>query len=76
MHLTVNGQQLRIGQLGPDFLILKNPTDHPPSEAEIYMSIDGRARSWFVDLPDGITAGKPETRIARRISAVNGQTAG
>jgi hypothetical protein len=29
MHLTVNGQVLSIGQLGPDFLILRDPTDHP-----------------------------------------------
>jgi hypothetical protein len=65
MHLAVNGYKLTIGQLGPDFLILDHPTDHPPSEAEIHLSIDDRARSWFVDLPDGIIAGQRETRICR-----------
>ena len=53
-----------IGQLGPDFIILDDPADHPASEAEIAMSIDGRPRCWTVHLPDGIAAGKPETRIA------------
>jgi hypothetical protein len=68
MHLTVNGSKLTIGQLGPDFLILDNPTDHSPSEAEISLSIDGDTSRWFVDLPDGIIAGQPETRIVRRPS--------
>ena len=76
MHLTVNGSKLMIGQLGPDFLILDDPTDHPPAEAEICLSIDGEASRWLVDLPDGITAGQPETRITRRSSRSNGSAAG
>jgi len=35
MELSVNGHVLSIGQLGPEFLILRNPADHPPSEAEV-----------------------------------------
>jgi len=76
MHLSVNGHVFLVGQLGPDFLILDDPIDHPPAEAEIRLSIDGRAREWSVDLPDGIIAGKPETRIVRRLSGSNGPTAG
>jgi hypothetical protein len=60
---------LRIGQLGPDFLILDDPADHPPGRAEIIMSIDGRVRRWQIVLPDGISAGKPKTRIASCLSA-------
>jgi len=63
MQLCVNGHFFCIGQLGPDFLILDDPADHPPSEAEIVLSIDGRQRRWAVRLPDGVAAGKPETRI-------------
>jgi hypothetical protein len=63
MHLCVNGHVFSIGQLGPDFLILDDPADHPPSAAEIAFSIDGRERRWTVHLPDGIVAGRPETRI-------------
>jgi hypothetical protein len=64
MHLSVNGHRLRIGQLGPNFIILDDIADHPPSRAEISMSIDGEEERWPVMLPDGISAGTPETRIA------------
>lgn len=64
MHLTVNGQVFSIGQLGPDFLILDDPVDHPPAEGEITFSVDGRVRRWLVRLPDGIVAGSRDTRIA------------
>lgn len=64
MELCVNGFVLSIGQLGPDFLILEETADHPPSDAEITLSIDGDESRWTVILPDGIIAGKPRTRIA------------
>ena len=64
MNLSVNGRTFTIGQLGPDFIILDDPADYPPSEGQIAVSIDGRERRWSVQLPDGVTAGKPETRIA------------
>ena len=74
MHLRVNGHVLAIGQLGPNFIILDDLLDHPPCEGEIFLSIDGRLKSWPVNLPDGLAAGKPETRTAIRLSA-NGSTA-
>ena len=64
MQLCVNGYVLSIGQLGPDFIILENPTDHPPAEAEIAVWIDGRERRWNVQLPEGIKSEKPETKTA------------
>ena len=64
MQLCFNGYVLSIGQLGPDFIILENPTDHPPAEAEIAVWIDGRERRWNVQLPEGINSEKPETKTA------------
>ena len=64
MHLSVNGHVFQIGQLGPDFIILREPVDHPPADGEITFSIDGRERRWFVRLPDGIAADSRDTRIA------------
>jgi hypothetical protein len=64
MQLCVNGHVLSIGQLGPDFIILDDPIDHPPAGAEVAMSIDGRERRWAVQLPDGVSASNPQTRIA------------
>ncbi|MEX1027446.1 MAG: hypothetical protein WD049_05495 [Candidatus Paceibacterota bacterium] len=42
MHLSVNGHVLSIGHLGPGYVILDTPIDHPPTDAEIRMSVDGK----------------------------------
>ena len=76
MQLCIDGYTFAIGQLGPDFIILDQPRDYPPGEAEILLSIDGRVRRWPVQLPDGVTAGKPETRIVQCASGANGSTVG
>ncbi len=65
MELCVSGHTLRIGQLGPDFLILDELANHPPGGAEIIMSVDGRVRRWPVELPDGVSMDRRRTRIAR-----------
>jgi hypothetical protein len=71
INLTVNGFILPVCQLGPNFLVLKTPIEHPPGEAEIAMSIDGREDRWRVRLPDGIQAGKRKTAISK-VLHVNG----
>ena len=63
IHLNVNGYVLRVGQLGPDFVILRDPPNHPPSKGEIVLSIDGEESRWIVHLPNGIIADQPETPI-------------
>lgn len=63
IQLNVNGFSLAVGQLGPEYLILHEPTEHSPADAEIVMSIDGRVRRWNVYLPDGISPSKTRTRI-------------
>jgi hypothetical protein len=60
---VVNGHTFPIGQLGPEFLILRNPADHPPAHGEITMSIDGHVRRWRVHLPDGVSAQSRRTRV-------------
>jgi hypothetical protein len=63
MELCVNGLTFRIGQLGPAFLILDEPTDLPPARGEITVSIDGQVRRWQVQLPEGVS-------ITRQICAI------
>jgi hypothetical protein len=63
MRLIVNGSIFLIGQLGPDFVILDEPMDHPPGTGEISVSIDGHESRWPVQLPAGVAAGEPETRM-------------
>lgn len=62
MALSVNGHVLGVAQLGPDFIVLKDPIDHPAAPAEMALSINGHVKRWPIHLPDGITAGVPETR--------------
>ena len=64
MHLSVNGQTIKIGQLGPTFIILDNAPELAPSQGEITMSIDGSVRQWGVSLPDGISPARVKTRIS------------
>lgn len=64
MQLDIGGRVFVMAQLGPDFLILRDPAEHPPAEGEITLWIDEHVSRCRVWLPDGITEGKPETRIA------------
>lgn len=64
IHLHVNGFTLPVAQLGPEFLVLRNPVDHPPCNAEITMSIDGRETRWPVHLVNGIQVDKYKTAIS------------
>ena len=73
MELRLNGHVLPIAQLGPDFLVLIHPVDHPPAEAEIAVSIDGDESRWPVRLAEGLSAARRRASIARR-QPVNGST--
>ena len=53
MELRLNGSVLAISHLGPDYLILAQPVDHPPGRAEIAMSVDGREIYQCKDLKVG-----------------------
>ena len=65
LHLVLDGRTLSIGQLGPDFLILDAPIDHPPATAVLFFSIDGTERERQVRLPEGISAASPRVKIAK-----------
>ncbi len=63
MELRLNGSILTISHLGPDYLILTEPVDRPPGQAEIVMSIDGSQSRWSVRLPVGLSAASRRTSI-------------
>jgi hypothetical protein len=65
LELRLNGHVLPVAQLGPDFLVLRNPVNHPPAEAEIALSIDGHESRWPVYLQDGLSVAWRRTRISR-----------
>jgi hypothetical protein len=61
--LAVNGHVFSVAELGPSFVVLRNPIPHPPADAELTLSIDGYERRWRVKLIDGIQAGGGDTRF-------------
>lgn len=74
--LAVNGHVFSVAKLGPGFVVLRNPTPHPPAEAELTLSIDGYERRWRVELIDGIVPGGGDTRFRSCSTPVNGSTGG
>jgi hypothetical protein len=76
MELRVNGSVLTISHLGPDYLILAQPVNHPPAEAEIIMSVDGSQSRWHVQLPDGVSRASRRTHILPCWSRRKGTDAG
>jgi len=63
MELRINGSVIPIAQMASDFIIVRTPLDYPPTDAEIFMSIDGRPRHWNVSVPDGLNRNRERTRI-------------
>jgi hypothetical protein len=64
MHLMLDGAAHRVAQLGPDFLMLETPVDHPPVEAEFVFSVDDNCRRWTVRLPEGISRNSIRARLS------------
>lgn len=64
MFLEVDGVRLDVSHMGPEFVILAQPQDHPPCEAVVGLCVDGRLRRWPVRLPEGISRDEAEVRTA------------
>lgn len=64
MRLLVNGLSLRVSQMGPDFLLVESPVNHPPTDASLVLKVDESERSWQVRLPSGISAETRRVAIA------------
>jgi hypothetical protein len=64
MRLCLNGLSFRIAQMGPDFLFVESPGDHPPTHAIIELQVDDAQRSWEVNLPHGMKAGDERVVLA------------
>ena len=57
MRLLVNGLSLPVLQMGPDFLLVDQPVNHPPTAASVVLQVDQSERRWNVILPEGISVG-------------------
>ena len=52
-----------VAQLGPGFLLLDAPADHPPGPASIVLRVDQSERRWDIRLPHGISAASKRVAI-------------
>jgi len=50
--------------MGPDYLLLDAPVNHPPADASLIMRVDQSEKRWNVRLPGGISAGQKRVEIA------------
>ena len=64
MRMLVNGSSIAIAQMGPDFLLVDAPINHPPGNASIVLQVDQSERRWDVNLPDGISVASKRVAIA------------
>ena len=67
MRLLVNGSSISVVQMGPDFLLVDAPFDHPPGDASLVLQVDQSERRWNVRLPNGISAGSKRVAIAASV---------
>jgi hypothetical protein len=65
MQLLIDGGPISVAQMGPDFLLLREPFDHPPCEACFVLHVDEDERQWDVRLPDGISATSNRVSVIR-----------
>jgi hypothetical protein len=63
ISLMFSGHSIQVAQLGPDFLLLDAPADHPPGLASILLRVDESERRWNVHLPNGISAASKRVAI-------------
>lgn len=56
MRLLFNGHSLPVAQIGPDFILVDEPVNHPPTAASVIFQVDESERRWDVQLPDGLSS--------------------
>jgi hypothetical protein len=64
MRLVLPGATIRITHLGPDYVLLESPSDHPVCKATIVLRVDESETQWRVRLPDGISKGSKRVALA------------
>ena len=67
MRLLVNGSSIAVAQMGPDFLLVDAPINHPPGNASLVLQVDQSERRWDVHLPEGICAESEGVTIAASV---------
>jgi hypothetical protein len=69
IQLLIDGCSVPVAQLGPDFLLLDQPFEHPPGNARLVLQVDQNERRWDICLPNGVSA--DENRVSIRTQSCN-----
>lgn len=72
MVLHLDGQDVPLAQMGPDFIILKQslPLAALPTTASITLKVDEYVKTFPVDFPQGIPAGQRRIALSEVPEAV------
>jgi len=70
MTLRLGGQVIPVAQMGPDFLILKEPASSSARQGTILLVVDGVHEEIPVSLPSGLSPMSNRVPIAEIESAV------
>jgi hypothetical protein len=65
MYLETKSERLAIAQMGPDFIILRKPTEFQPGYGELVVQIDGDEQRRAIYLPDGAHSTDERIRLVR-----------
>ena len=63
--LLPGGERLGVAQSGPDFLILVEPSERPPSAAELVVDVDGAVSRYPCFLADGIRGARVQVAAGK-----------
>lgn len=66
IELLIDAGSVPVSQLGPDFLLLDEPFDHPSGNAGLVLQVDQIERRWDICLPNGISASSNRVCIRKR----------
>ena len=64
MRLLVGDSSIAVAQMGPDFVLVEVPINHPPGNASLVLRVDQNEHRWDVHLPEGISAASKRVAIA------------
>ncbi|HTQ37924.1 MAG TPA: hypothetical protein VMJ32_02790 [Pirellulales bacterium] len=62
LSLVVNGEKLRVAQVGPESLILQTPRDLEPGFADLIIRVDDSIEQYRIALYEGSSARNPIVR--------------
>jgi len=65
LHLEVDGRVVSLAQTGPEHIMVREPIDLPPCDAEVIVNVDGREHRSRVWLVDGMSKDSRQVKISR-----------